>query len=37
MTKTRFMYLLSMASLLAYFVSFFVQPLGINGGGGLFG
>ena len=37
MTKARFIYLASTLSLLAYFVSFFVQPLGVNGGGGLFG
>ena len=34
MTKARFIYYLSMASLFAYFLSLFVKPTGVNDGGG---
>lgn len=34
MTKARFIYLLVVASLFAYFVAFFMKPLGMSGGGG---
>ena len=35
MTKARFIYLLAMASLFAYFLAMFVKPLGISDGGKL--